>query len=68
MLKLLVSTDVTGVIPVELFETSHGYAVRYGLQVSRRDTLDDAIKLHGEYMIHALGIAGVFEDDEDWDE
>ncbi len=34
MLRLVAKTEVTDAISVELFVTQHGYAVRYGLEVT----------------------------------
>lgn len=61
MLTLTMTADIEGGIPVELFKTNHGYAVRYGLQVDSNVSLDTALRLFDNAMRHSLSCAGVEE-------
>lgn len=62
MLTLIMKTELLGGIAAELFQTSHGYAVRYGLHVSPNMTLRDALKEYGDCTRHAVAAAGYFDD------
>lgn len=58
MLRLIAKTHIKHAPDVELFRTSFGYAVRYGLQVTGHTPLDEALKAYGECVAHALACAG----------
>jgi len=65
MLRLIMKTELLGGIAAELFQTSHGYAVRYGLHVSSNMTLRDALKEYAHCTRHAVAAAGYFDDTDD---
>lgn len=63
MLKLIMKTEVAGHADVELFQTSWGYAVRYGLQSSSHASLGVALTEFTECAEHAMACAGLIEDE-----
>lgn len=64
MLKLIMKTDVVDGESVEMFRTKFGYAVRYGLQVDSNLTLHEASAQYDNCISHALGCAGLFDEEE----
>jgi len=57
-------TDFTDATSVEMFRTHFGYAVRYGLQVESNLTLSEAKAQYDNCISHALGCAGLFDEEE----
>ena len=64
MLKLIMKTDVVDGESVEMFRTKFGYAVRYGLHVESNLTLHEAQAQYDSCIVHALGCAGLFSEEE----
>jgi hypothetical protein len=62
MLQRLVASEVTGSLPVEIFRTAFGFAIRYGLQVESGLSLDDALAKHADMLRHSLEGAGIYEE------
>ena len=65
MLKLIMKTEITGQPAVELFQTTWGYAVRYGLQTESHHPLGEALALFAGCVQHAMGCAGIGAADEE---
>jgi len=68
MLRLVAKTEVTDAISVELFVTQHGYAVRYGLEVTSNLPLYAARWKFHNCVTHALACAGHVSADEKGEE
>jgi len=65
MLQLIMETRITSDnVSVEMFRTSFGYAVRYGLQVDSNLTLSEAKAQYDNCISHALGCVGLFDEEE----
>jgi len=65
MLKFIMKTNIdSDDMSVEMFCTQHGYAVRYGLQVYSNLTLSEAKAQYDNCISHALGCAGLFDEEE----
>jgi hypothetical protein len=62
MLKLIMKTEVAGHADVELFQTSWGYAVRYGLHTTSHVPLGVALTEFTDCVQHAMACAGLIED------
>lgn len=65
MLKLIIKTEIDNQPAVELFETTWGYAVRYGLQSSSHAPLGEALTEFAGCVRHALACAGMIEEEVD---
>ena len=59
MLKQLMKTEIDGAVSVELFQTSFGYAVRYGLEVNSNLRKQDAFDIYAASVRHAMACAGL---------
>lgn len=64
MLKLIMKTEVVGMPAVELFQTSWGYAVRYGLETDSHHSLEVAVAKFDSSVWHAMDCSGQFEIEE----
>jgi hypothetical protein len=68
MLKRIMKTEIAGQPDVELFQTSWGYAVRYGLQSDSHHPLGEALTIFAGCVQHAMTCAGIGGDKENNDE
>ena len=63
MLKQLMKTEIDGAASIELFQTSFGFAVRYGLEVNANMSKEDAFDVYASSVCHALACAGLEGDE-----
>lgn len=65
MLQLIAKTELNDTSTVEMFRTSFGYAVRYGLQVKSNMTPELAKREYTECVCHALTCAGMSDESQE---
>lgn len=63
MLKLIMKTEIANSADVELFQTTWGYAVRYGLQSSGHVPLGVALTEFADCVQHSMACAGLMEEE-----
>lgn len=61
MLKFIARDTVND---VAIIQTSFCFNVRYGLQVTPCDTIEEAMNVYNESLGHALACKGLFDDEE----
>jgi len=61
MLELIAKTEIENAIPVELFRTNFGYAVRYGLEIKKHMSAELARVEYTAMINHALLCAHVYD-------